>query len=334
LLRPQERPSSGVGIDAQIGKGYDLVQKELYLEAAQEFQAALALNPALVRVRYQLGVCYFAIYQFAESRKEFERLLRETAADPSIVYYLGRLDLVEENLDSAISRLNIVASDPPFPDTAYYLGSAYLKKGDLAQAEKWLRKAAELAPRDARVPEHLARINLKTGRRSEAEKLYALAAELRERSHLGNSQAIDCNRALASQPLEQAHAVCRKLFDARDPDKLTFLGMIYGDRQQYAEALEPFEQAARLDPESFEIQYNLALTYFRLKRYSEARTPFERAAALRPEFFGANALLGATLYMLHDDARSYQALGYAHRLNPEEFLSRSRVFRGRNTNGA
>jgi tetratricopeptide (TPR) repeat protein len=156
------------------------VQKELYSEAAQEFQAALALNSALVRVRYQLAICYFAIYQSAESRREFQRLLRETAADPSVIYYLGRLDLVEENLDSAIARLSRVASDPPFPDTACYLGSAYMKKGDLAQAEKWLRKAAQLAPLDARVPEHLARIYLKTSRRSEAEKLYALAAELRE----------------------------------------------------------------------------------------------------------------------------------------------------------
>ena len=318
LLNAQEQPGGPAGVAAHIGKGYDLVQKELYSEAAQEFQAALALNPALVRVRYQLGVCYFAMYQLAESRKEFERLLRETAADPSVVYYLGRLDLVEENLDPAISRLNQVVSDPPFPDTAYYLGSAYMKKGELTQAEKWLRKAAELAPLDARVPEHLARLNLKMGRRSEAEKLYALAADLRERSHQGNSQAIDCNHVLESQPLDQARAVCRKLFDERDPDKLAFLGMIYGSRRQYAEALEPFARAARLDPESFEIQYNLGLTYFRLQRYVEARAPLERAAALRPEFFGVNALLGATLYMLHDDERSYQALSYAHRLNPED----------------
>src|SRR5579864_7803172 len=163
LAAAQERPGAPADTaEAYMGKGYDLVQKEQYSEAAQEFQAALALNPALVRVRYQLAVCYFALYQFTESRREFERLKRETA-DPSVVYYLGRIDLVEDHLDAAILLLNRVASDPPFPDTAYYLGSAYLKKGELRSAEKWLRTAAELVPFDARVPEHLARICLKTG---------------------------------------------------------------------------------------------------------------------------------------------------------------------------
>lgn len=312
------RPSSVDTLEAHIGKGYQLVQDNRFQEAAKEFQAALSLNPSLVRVRYQLGVCYFAMQQWQEARQEFERLLREAAGDPSVIYHLGRLDLTEEKLDSAITRLKSVASNPPFEDTPYYLGSAYLKKGNLEAAEKWLKKAAELMPRDFRVADHLARVHVKAGRRVEAEKQFALAASLREHYNEASHQGIDCAHAITTQSFEEARAVCQKLFDPGDPDKLVTLGMIYGQYGHHAEALEPFERAARLDPESFEIQHNLGLSYFRLQRYADARGPLEKAVAIRPDYFGSNALLGATLYALKDDEAAYRVLEHAYLLNPQD----------------
>jgi len=108
------------------------------------------------------------------------------------------------------------------------------------------------------------------------------------------------------------------LFDARDPDKLTTLGMLYGRHGFFAEAVAPLEQAARLDPDSSEIQHDLGLTYFRLRRYKEARVALEKAVAWRGDFFGSCALLGATLYALGDQASSYPVLRHAHQLNPED----------------
>jgi len=160
--------SSTDKVQSHIGRGYEYVQNNQFQNAVVELQAALALDPTLVRVRYQLAVSYFALQQFKESRQEFERLRRETAADPSVIYYLGRLDLMEERIGSAILHLERVAPDPPFPDTAYYLGSAYLKKERNELAEKWLKKAAELAPRDFGIPDRLARVYVKTSRRLEA----------------------------------------------------------------------------------------------------------------------------------------------------------------------
>ena len=40
---------------------------------------------------------------------------------------------------------------PPFPDTAYHLGFACLKQGDLQAAEKWLKLAAQANPEDSAV---------------------------------------------------------------------------------------------------------------------------------------------------------------------------------------
>lgn len=313
--------------EAHVGKGYEYVKDERYQEAAGEFQAALALNPALVPARYQLAVCYFALGRRPEARSEFERLRKQTAADPSVVYYLGRLDLLEGDSESAIRRLKSISSEPPFPDAAYYLGSAYLKKNDLKSAETWLRKAAELNPRDFRIHDHLARVYQKAGRRAEAEQEYARSSELREHYNEAAQQAVACSNQLEARSVEEPRDTCQKLFDPDDSDKLTLLGMLYGQHGKYAEALPALQRAAELDPESSEVQHDLGLTYFRLQRYAAARSPLEKAVALRPDFFGSSALLGATLYALGEDGGAYRALDHAHQLKPQDEDTRNLLFK-------
>jgi tetratricopeptide (TPR) repeat protein len=129
---------------------------------------------------------------------------------------------------------------------------------------------------------------------------------------------VACSQSLETKPSDQTHPACQQLFDPNDPDKLTTLGLLYGQHGLYAEAVQPLEKADRLDPESFEIQHDLGLTYFRLRRYTEARVALAKAVALRPDFFGSNALLGATLYALGQDEVAYEVLNHAHALNPED----------------
>jgi len=315
----QESPRGSTdSTEAHLGRGYDLVKDQRYREAAAEFQAALALQPSHIRARYQLAVCWFALGQLEEAQKEFRRLREETHDDSNVIYYMGRIDLLEGNTDSAIQELESVAANPPFADTAYYLGSAYLKKGELSEAQKWLREATKATPRDFRVHDHLARVFQRQGNRSEAEREYTLSAQLHERVDEASRLAVACSRELETGRRAEARTTCQQLLDSRDPDKLATLGLLYGQHGYYEESVEPLEQAARLDPESSEIQHDLGLSYFRLRRYKEARAPLEKAVVLRPDFFGSTALLGATLFALNDDERSYPLLYHAHQLNPQE----------------
>jgi tetratricopeptide (TPR) repeat protein len=299
-----------------VGKGYEAINDERYQEAAKEFQAALALHPGLTRARYQLAVCWFALGKMPEAREELERLEKESGGDPNVVYYLARLDLRAEDSEAAIKKLSGLMNDPPFADTAYYLGAAYLEKKELDQAEKWLRVAAQADPRDYRVPDHLARVYQREGRKVEAEKQFEISSQLRQRYDQTAQQAVACSQLLETKPLDQAQPACQQIFDPNDPDRLTTLGMLYGQHGLYAEALRPLQEAARLDPESSEIQHNLGLTYFRLRRYADARAALTKAVALRPDFFGSNALLGAALYVLGQDESAYKILSHAHALSP------------------
>jgi Flp pilus assembly protein TadD len=321
-----QSPSS-VTATAHIGKGYELVQNDQFAEAAQEFRVALALDPSALNARYQLAVCLFALGERDASRKEFERLRKETKNDSNVAYYLARIDLLAGDTASAIRRLAPLMRHPPFNDASFYLGSAYLTSGDLDHAVKWLRIAAQSDPHDFRSHYRLARALQQKGLHAEAEQEYALSTQMREHYNETARQSTACVQAMRASSGTGTRDICNRLFDPNDPDKLTTLGILYGENGKYQEAIEPLARAAQLDPESFEVYHNLGLTYFRLKRFAEARQPLEKAVSLRPDFFGSNALLGATLYSLKDDPSAYRVLDFAHQLKPDDADTAELLFR-------
>ena len=313
------KPTSGETPEAHLGRGYDALKLDRYDVAVGEFRAALEIDPKLVlRARFPLAVALFEQHEFDEARREFEIVQREVGEHPNILYYLGRLDLENRAFESAIQNLNEAVVKPPFPDTAYYLGFAYFKQGDLTAAEKWLKEAAQLNPRDARIPYQLGVVYRKQGHEEEAKKALELSEELRRRDDRESRLRVECGQKLDQGLREQARTICEQLYDPDNAEKLTALGTIYGQHGDLEAALKPLRRAAELAPESPQMQYNLALTYYQLNRFEEARRPLANTIQRWPDLFQLNALYGAVLSKLGEDLAAYQALRHAHQLNPQE----------------
>lgn len=305
--------------DAHLGRAYDALRDDRYEVAAAEFRAALKLDPKLtLRARFPLAVALFEMKKPEEARREFEAVRREAGDHPNISYYLGRLDLDELHYESAIRNLNQAIAQPPFPDTAYYLGFAYFKQGDLAAAEKWLKEAAQLNPHDARAQYQLGLMYRKQGREQEAKRAIALSGEQRQRDSSQSQLRLECAQKLDQAPRAEAHAVCEQLYDPDDAEKLTELGTIYGQHGDVAAALKPLRRAAELAPQAPQMQYNLALAYYQLNQFEEARMPLSSAVTRWPDIFQLAALYGAVLSKLGEDLPAYQALQHAHELNAQD----------------
>ena len=318
-VTPPAAPTATVTPEAHLSKGYDALRLERYEIAVTELRAALTGDPALsLRARFPLAVALFELHQSAEARRELELVRREVGDHPNVFYYLGRLDLDDHEYASAVRNLNAAVSKPPFPDTAYFLGYAYFKQGDLPAAEKWLKEALQLTPRDARVPYQLGLVYRKLGREQEATTTLALSEELRRRDSNESKLRLECRQKLDQGLREEARTVCEQLYDPNDADKLTELGTIYGQHGDPEAALKPLRRAAELKPHSPQTQYNLALTYYQLNQFEQAREPLANALKRWPDLFQLNALYGAVLAKLGENLPAYQALHHAHELNPQD----------------
>jgi Flp pilus assembly protein TadD len=311
---PAESPRQAENsLESHIGRGYEALKQENYQSAEQEFRAALELDPTLaMRARFPLAVALFQQNKFADARREFETVRRDAGDQPSIWYYLGRLGLEERNYKSA------VAARPPFPDTAFYLGLAYLKLGSNPDAEKWLKEAVRLNPEDSRAEYQLATLYRKEGRQKEAEEAFQKSKQNMADSDRRSQLKRECGQELDRGATSEANSACEQLNNPNDADMLTALGILYGQHGQLEKALPPLQRAAELAPKQPQMQYNLAFTYFQLRRFQEAREPLAQAVERWPDLFPLNALYGAVLWNLGEISPAYQALHRAHQLNSQD----------------
>ena len=117
---------------------------------------------------------------------------------------------------------------------------------------------------------------------------------------------------------DRAWELCGPLTDTDDVDKIVAIGMLFGEAEKYPEARATWEKAVALDPDSSEIQYNLALTCFHLKDMPRAREHAAEAVRQRPDFVEANILYGTVLYMGAEDREAMTVLTRAHELKPDD----------------
>jgi tetratricopeptide (TPR) repeat protein len=324
----QETPQD---TDTHLGKAYEAMRNERYDDAVREFRAALAIDATLaMRARFPLAIALFEKHDFPASRAELLQVRKEAGEQAGVSYYLGRIDLEEQHYQSAVENLSKAAANPPFPDTAFYLGLACLKTGDERNAEKWLKEAARVNPGDSRAVYQLATLYRKQGRNEEANQAYARTKEEKASSGKLTQLKVACGEELARGLTPKARELCEQLNDPNDAAKLTALGTLYGQHGLPGEALPPLRRAAELSPSSPQMQYNLAYAYFQLGQFSEARGPLEQATRRWPDLFPLNALYGNVLWKLGDTPGAYRALSAAHKLNPddkptEELLYKSTV---------
>lgn len=305
-------------VAAHFGQATRLMEDRLYGEAAAEFEKALAADPNNDNVRIAYATCLFEQERNDEARKQFEIERRRMGTWPGLEYYLGRLDLRDNNFTSAIRRLQPLESNPAFPKISLYLGLAYLSSSQTDKALESLERAARTDPHDPEVHYRLGRVYFVTGRTDDAEREYKLYREWRDIQRTVEEDGHLCMDALRTQPIAQARAICQKIADPNDSRRLTLLGQLYAGAGAYADAIGPLQQAVNLDPKSFEGWHFLGFSLYGLHRFSEAVKPLENAAALNPQYFDTLNLLAKTLHLLGNDAAALPVLERAHKLNPDD----------------
>lgn len=287
---------------AEQRKDYDtaLLSLKKVLLAAPNDRDALVMG---ARLSFSLG-------QFSRAEEYAAQLLQLEPDNQAARRLLGSIQLASGRLDglSAVTgedEQGMAASQDP--GTLALLGTAYLKRGNYADAEAQLKKAATLAPDSLPIRTQLALGKLSTGHSDEAIK--DLKAVIAEQQDFVQAHVMLVLAYLGDKHGELALAAARELIAIKPDDALphNVLGFVYesiGDKQEAASA---YQQALAKDADFHPARINLARLAVQDKDLPSARQHFRDVLA-RDEF-NPNALMGLAALALHDkhsdDAEKY-----------------------------
>lgn len=219
-------------------------------EAVGLFEAAIATYPRNQVAHFQLGTILMHDKQdFAGARRELTAALDLNSRHVETIYSLGRLDLMEGNLDPALARFQeALKVNPQHAGSLYYTGVVNEKKGKKDDADEYYRKAIQANPRYARAFNSLGLMYYETENYPEA------AAVLQEGIRLNQD----------------------------DPDLRQNLGLTLLTQGKVDPAVDALTASIELDPNNATAAFNLANALIRQQRFKQA-TFYLRRFIVAPE---------------------------------------------------
>ena len=172
-------------------------------------------------------------------------------------------------LDRAINELRgELAKKPDDPTVLSRLGALFYRRGDLPEAERFLRKAIAVNPRRSNYHNNLGNVLCDMGKMKDGIVEYeaAIAIEKVDNPEKGASPEAATNLELAKTEYRMIHERIEYLERALDLDvgsteELNALGCGYLLRGERVKALDVFRKAAAADPRSLQAGLNIAFAH-------------------------------------------------------------------------
>ncbi len=165
-------------------------------------ESAVKAYPKDQAPRYALADLYTDAGRTADAERVLRQVLASAPNDPQALNYLGyHLAVRGDQLDEAIRLVRrALETDPENGAYMDSLGWAHFRRGDLAEAEKYLSAAAEQLPGNSEVLDHLGDLHARRGRLEAAITAWTRALE-------ASGDTID--RAAIQQKITEAQAKTR-----------------------------------------------------------------------------------------------------------------------------
>jgi Flp pilus assembly protein TadD len=207
--------------------------------------------------------------------------LIENSNSPELLYKFASLALQAGMFDAAKAALeNALKLRPNEPAYLLPLGIAWLRKGDLFEAEKVFRHLLQLQPASDQAQIHLGYVLLN-------QKKYDEARLWLEKS------------ARSPSPM---------------PEVFYYLGLVAQEQNDDAKAIELFEKAVQKLPNYAHARIALGSSYIKLRNYPRAKEELETAVKLDPEEPTAHYNLALLYARLKDPARAQQEMKLVEQL--------------------
>lgn len=262
------------------------LQLECFEETIEECKEALKLDPEYSAAIFTMAQAYKKQKKYDEAIAGFDRIGQIDSRDPKPHVNLGEIYTEIKEYDNAIAHLEqAIAIDPEHNARAHnLLGSVYLEKKMLEQAEEELRIALKMRPRIPDAHYNLGLLYEKKGDLKEAMEEYKKEIEIHPNAHPAHF-----NLALLYRKKGLLRDQVRELREAIDSNKnfaraYLFLAKAYCDlNENYDEAISLAKKGLELDPEADSAplgHYILADIYNRLGRHEDYSSELQKGKLL------------------------------------------------------
>ena len=253
-----------------------------YLAAVPPFESVLREQPGSPQAAYLLGICYFLLERYRESKAVLTPLWEAQSSNLQYLYALGIAagKTGDADLESrSLTRLRETGAQSP--QMHLLLAKAHLARDEEPAAEAELKTALQADPQLAFAHYYLGVLRRK-GQDPEAARSEFLADAAIEPDmpfnfeELGNLAAEQGENQQAADYLRQALRLEPRLTTAHYS-----LAKVYRAESRYREALEQTDEAAKLDANSASLHYFRAQLLQKLHRLPEAKREFAMSTTLR-----------------------------------------------------
>jgi tetratricopeptide (TPR) repeat protein len=204
--------------------------------AEEQYKHALGISLDNPEVLKRLGILYQTEVKLQDSLTAFEKVLASQPQYPQTNFYMGVSYFALKNYENAIGAFNKELETPhPHPKCRYYLALAMESEGRTGEAVTQLDRLVEENPK-------------------QADALYELA-----RLHKNASL----------RAIQMLHDI--------DPDSFqlhALMGEVYSDDERYADAIHEYQAALSKRPDAPGIHHPLGVAYWAENHLSEAQSEF------------------------------------------------------------
>jgi tetratricopeptide (TPR) repeat protein len=309
-------------------------------QAIQSYQAALQINPKLWQAEINLGMVLLNQQNASEAHVHFKKAQALNPKSFRASYYAGKAqELLQKHSEAEadyLLALGLAEGDPDKFDTCASLATLYLKRRNLAEAEKYFLLARQYQKEPGGVDLNLAQVYSDQGQLDKAlDLLLSLMAvkpqepeihelmgrlfvekkdfqagissfELAIKYQLdpARRQNLFLEIAQACQQLGQTGRAISYLKEdsktSTNPGIHFSLGTLYLHERDFEPAKEEFLRALQFNPDCSECYSNLGSIFLLQERYPEAVAALTRFREAKPENAGTYFYLGVAYDKLMD----------------------------------
>ena len=285
-------------------------------EAADRLEAALAANSAYLPARVKLAEALLEAGDRVESKRRFEALAAEPAAEPAVQVGLGRIAAAEGRHDAAIRHFERAVQLFPELGAAYYgLSRSYRAMGRPADAERALEQHARYGPRWPAIEDPvLAAIPvLRDDARAALQRGISLAASgdveaaiaaheaalLRDPSLVqAHANLLALNGRARNWTKAEAHYRAAQEAGLRTADLYYDYAIVQTLQEKWPSAKEAYLKAIEVNPWHANARNNLGQLLERERDVTGALAQYDQAVAAQPAFRMARFNRGRMLLAL------------------------------------